>query len=262
MAFPTVQGRDGVTGPTSDATSFTVPFAAGWNANRAGDRVYCFVSVDGHPALSTATAGWVLVDQKAATTQAEGALFAYVAAADNTAVPPLVVTSDVAEQFSARMLWVRSSTGAIAHLVAKTGGSAVVTPDPAPVTNSSPDGQECLIVVSYNGDGTVEPTAAPAGYSALAVQPAGGTTGATTATAERIVTLAAGASEDPGAFTVPTIEQWNAFTVAIYETEASIGLVRAWEGGAWISKPVKVWDGSSWISKPLKFHDGSSWAAA
>lgn len=264
MTFPTIQGRDGLTSGTADATSFTVAFAAGWDTSLAGDRVYCFVSADEKPALSSATPGWILVDQRAVTTQVAGAVFVYEAAADNAAIPDLVVASDTAQQFSARMLWVRSSTGVLAHFEASTGGSAAVTPDPPAVINSTGATQDCLVVAGYNGDGTPQPSAAPSGYANLGTQAAGGANGATTSTAEKNVTLAAGAAENPGVFAFPgALDQWDAFTIAIYEVSAGAGgTIKAWDGSAWAPKPVKVWDGSNWTLKPVKFHNGSGWTDA
>ena len=37
------------------------------------------------------------------------------------------------------------------------------------------------------------------------------------------------------------------------------GLIKVWNGSAWVDKPVKVWNGSSWVAKPLKFWNGTSW---
>lgn len=40
------------------------------------------------------------------------------------------------------------------------------------------------------------------------------------------------------------------------------GQVGAWDGSAWVRKPVKVWDGSAWVTKPAKVWDGAAWALA
>lgn len=37
------------------------------------------------------------------------------------------------------------------------------------------------------------------------------------------------------------------------------GQIKAWNGSAFVAKPVKVWNGSSWAIKPLKYWNGSSW---
>lgn len=39
---------------------------------------------------------------------------------------------------------------------------------------------------------------------------------------------------------------------------AAGGLVKVWNGSAWVEKPVKVWNGSAWVQKPLKFYNGTT----
>lgn len=41
----------------------------------------------------------------------------------------------------------------------------------------------------------------------------------------------------------------------------SSGYVKAWNGSAWVEKPVKHWNGSAWAIKPLKDWNGSAWIA-
>lgn len=43
---------------------------------------------------------------------------------------------------------------------------------------------------------------------------------------------------------------------------AGTGLVKVWNGSAWVEKPAKVWNGSAWVTKPVKFWTGSAWEAA
>lgn len=37
------------------------------------------------------------------------------------------------------------------------------------------------------------------------------------------------------------------------------GLIKTWNGSAWVKKPVKVWNGSAWVKKPVKVWNGSAW---
>jgi hypothetical protein len=39
----------------------------------------------------------------------------------------------------------------------------------------------------------------------------------------------------------------------------SAGLIKVWDGTAWVAKPVKVWSGSAWVIKPLKRWSGTAW---
>ena len=43
------------------------------------------------------------------------------------------------------------------------------------------------------------------------------------------------------------------------EPPAGSGLIKVWNGSAWVEKPVKVWTGSAWVTKPLKRWTGSTW---
>lgn len=45
----------------------------------------------------------------------------------------------------------------------------------------------------------------------------------------------------------------------ILSVPAGSGLIKVWNGSAWVEKPVKVWTGSAWVTKPLKRWTGSSW---
>ena len=42
-------------------------------------------------------------------------------------------------------------------------------------------------------------------------------------------------------------------------TAAAGGLMKVWNGSAWVEKPVKVWTGSAWVAKPVKVWNGSAW---
>jgi len=72
---------------------------------------------------------------------------------------------------------------------------------------------DALWITSRSGDSTIVASAAPSGYANLQSRSAGGTTGASTNTAERNLNASA---EDPGNFT-SNFEQWVCWTLAIYE---------------------------------------------
>lgn len=268
MAFPTVQGRDRQVSPTSDSTSWAIPFPVEWGANLAGDRIYAFVSVDqegvdSDSVLSTATGGWSLLASEGQA-RVRGAIFAYDVGADNEAIPGLVVDSSSAQQFSSVALWLRSSTGMFGHFAASAEGSSANS-DPPQVTNNSGGSIDALVIATRHGDALPTPTAPPAGYANWQNQPSAATAAAGIDKAEREVALASGASENPGSWTV-TSEQWVCWTLAVYESTGAAaspaGYVKVWDGSAWALRPVKVWSGSAWTVKPLKYQNGSGWIDA
>lgn len=264
MTFPSVQGRNKQASAASDALSYTINYPSGWDTNTAGDRIYAFVSSDSNPTLSTASSGWSKLNQLNSGTQVIGAVFMYTVSADNTTIPDLVVDSTTSQQFSSVSLWVRSSTGTLAHLTLASSSGSTTNSDPALVTNSTGASVDALVIASRHGDtnvGTESPSAAPSGYSNWQSQVSSGSGGAATDTAEKQVTLANSATEDPGTWT-SVIEQWVCWTVGIYEAAASGGRPKIWNGSSWVEKPLKVWNGSSWVEKPVKVWNGSSWVLA
>lgn len=55
---------------------------------------------------------------------------------------------------------------------------------------------------------------------------------------------------------------WAAMSIALRPDPAppaSTGKIKAWNGSAWVAKPVKVWNGSAWVEKPVKRWNGSAW---
>ena len=267
MAFPSVQGRDLQVKNDADVTQWTIPFPAGWDTNLAGDRVYVFASVDQGGTstdglLSTATSGWTLLGQTPQN-QVRGAIFYHDVGADNEAIPDLVVDSSTAERFTSIALWVRSATAAFGHTSNNATGNGTNS-NPPSVSNSTGASVDALVIASRHGDSNVAATAAPSGYSNWQSQASGNTAAPSTDTAEKQVTLANGASEDPGTWTSAT-EQWVCYTLAVYESTGgggTSGYVKVWDGSAWVLKPVKVWNGSAWEIKPAKYWDGSAWVLA
>ena len=40
---------------------------------------------------------------------------------------------------------------------------------------------------------------------------------------------------------------------------ALTGLIKMWNGTAWVQRPVKVWNGTKWVTKPVKAWSGAAW---
>lgn len=51
----------------------------------------------------------------------------------------------------------------------------------------------------------------------------------------------------------------NEFFEAPTPPPGGSGLIKVWNGTAWVEKPVKVWTGSAWVTKPLKRWNGTAW---
>src|SRR5690606_36955639 len=91
-------------------------------------------------------------------------------------------------------------------------------------TNSDPPNlslgasQDALWIATRAGDSTVVATAAPTNFSNLQTQAGGGTSGASSNSAERSFT---GSSLDPGTFTSGS-EQWVCSTLAIWAAPAGL----------------------------------------
>lgn len=52
---------------------------------------------------------------------------------------------------------------------------------------------------------------------------------------------------------------WGVRMVELLGDVPAGGLMKVWNGSAWVEKPVKVWSGSAWQQKPVKFWNGSAW---
>ena len=77
-------------------------------------------------------------------------------------------------------------------------------------------------------------------------------------------TLAWGGSGavDPAAFGLlptATSNSWCARSIALRPVPTG-GLIKVWDGSAFVEKPVKVYDGAGWVEKPLKYWTGTEWA--
>ena len=52
---------------------------------------------------------------------------------------------------------------------------------------------------------------------------------------------------------------WGVRMTELLEDAPAGGLMKVWNGSAWVEKPVKVWDGAAWNIKPVKHWNGSAW---
>lgn len=216
MAAPTTVARNTGVSSTTNSTSYTsVGFGAGTRST--GERIYVFVTADGNGTLTTAVSGWNKVDQETNGTVVTQALFYYDVTDGSQAVASLVVDNTASEQYShAYIVVAPAASNTITHITPTKANGSSTNSDPASFTNNSGASQDFLVLVSRGGDSTTVATVAPTNYNNLQSQAGGGTNGASTNSAERTITVANTASENPGTFTSGN-EQWTCFTVGVYQ---------------------------------------------
>jgi hypothetical protein len=227
MAFVTIVRRATAVSSTTNSTSWS-GMTWTWTTNTAiasGDRVLwiAVVSSDGVPTLSeNGGLGWSKQGQTSDGASAvTGAIFtlettgAYAA----SAVPAFALSSSASEQYSATLYAIKADTGNALNLLLSTAASGSSTnSDPPAVTNSSGSSIDACVIATRHGDSTVQATGAPGAFVNLLTATAGGTNGASTASAENNAnTFANGGAINPAPFTSAT-EQWVSYTLAVYQT--------------------------------------------
>lgn len=231
MAFPTVVATQASQNGTTNTTTFNATLGTLQASALAGDMVFVFISADGNPTLTLSTPTgdtvWdrtgVFVGPISSTTICSGYV-AYCTIESDGVLENLRMASSVSEQYSYIAYLVRPPAGSTIGTNSANWGSSVGSS-----TNSNPGilgpvgtAGDYLVIASRHGDSTVVATAAPSGYTNLLTQAAGGTAGASTNTAIKTRTMAAGDSEDPAVFTSAS-EQWACWTVGIFEIPGSGG---------------------------------------
>lgn len=192
-----VMGRQTWASSTSDANSFTPTLPS---SIKPGELLLCVFSVDGNPTVSASD--WNKLGQGSNGTDVTQAIFWKISNGNDT----LTVTTSNNQQASAVTLRIRNASAVVFREF--FNGSS---------TNSSPSDlymsfkQSYLWIVTRSGDSTVVATAAPTNYGNLQTATAGGTSGASTNTAEYQVFTNL---QEPGNFTSNT-EQWVAATLAV-----------------------------------------------
>jgi hypothetical protein len=228
VAQPTVVRRGRAPQPnTSNASTFNVGgYTYTWTTNTAiadGEKVLWVyvIAIDGGPTLSidgSSDPGWAIEDQDAQGSVV-GAIFTLETTSAFAAgsMPSLVIASSAAEQISVNLWAFRAQSGYdLGFLLANAATGSSTNSDPPSLTNSSGASIDAVVVATRSGDSTTTPSAAPTNYGNLVNQAGAGSNAASTATADRSITIANSASENPGVFTVGS-EQWVSYTFAVYE---------------------------------------------
>lgn len=198
---PTYVSSTGFVGSTSNATSWT-PFSALdlSNCNLA----VLIVSSDGGPTLTTASSGWVKLNQTNATTTPAAVVFYKLSP---TSSETFLLASTATEQYSAVLVRVNNATN-----ISGTGLGASASANANPPSHNAGAGRNHLWIAAGSWDDIITASAAPAGYSNLTTAVAAGTAGASTAVATKFLNAQ---TEDPGAFTSAS-ETWVAYTLSIW----------------------------------------------
>lgn len=199
MVFPAVVAA--VNGETAtDNTTHTV--AAMPTGTQPGDVLLAVFTAQSTPTV-TAT-GWTKLGQQAQSTSLVAAIFWKVATGSDT----LTFTTNSAEQSTWVVIRIAGASG-IAGGTASSGNSSNGNP-PAHTAASAGD---YLWVATWSGDGTMNASSPPSGFSNVpsGVKTATGLQSASTYTA---ALASAGTSQDPGTFT-NTARAWVCWTVAV-----------------------------------------------
>jgi hypothetical protein len=215
MTFPSVVARATLVSSTSNSTSWNTSSAT--LGGSAGDLLLAIISADSNPTLTAVSnapfgADWTKLGQASSGSTVTGAVFYKVAGTATWGSPAdaLTISSSSAEQYSG--VFLRLSGSNLQLQGAASDGSSGNS-DPPDLALTDGLAHDALWIASRSGDSTAVASAAPSGYANLQTRPAGGSTGASTNTAERNLNASA---EDPGNFT-STFEQWACWTLAIYE---------------------------------------------
>jgi len=51
----------------------------------------------------------------------------------------------------------------------------------------------------------------------------------------------------------------SSYIGAYSDVSSYSGILKRWNGSAWVKEPLKYWNGVSWTTKPLKRYNGSAW---
>lgn len=237
MAFPTAVRRGSAVSATSNSTTWTPSFSFtvtnGLNtAISLNDPVrwYAFITSDGNPTLTNTDGIWSKVNQGSETGGAvTGAMFtcATTAAYSAGSFPNLVISSTASEQYSGVIYGLKAAANStIEYFTSSTfSQNSTFFTDPPSITNNTGGSIDATIVCSRQNDGAGATwSAGPTNYINLIAQLGGGASGASTATADRDLTMANTASEDPGTASSNN-DEWTSWTVAFYEVAAARSLI-------------------------------------
>jgi hypothetical protein len=236
VAFPSVVAR--ATHVSATTNSITYSTASATLNGSVGDLLIAVISADGNPTLTAASnapfgADWTKLGQASNGTIATGAVFWKFAntATWGTNADLLNISASASEQFSAVLLRLSGTNLALAG--ASANGSSTNS-DPPNLALPGGAAKDALWIATRSGDSTVVATAAPASFANLQSRAAGGTGGASTNTAERLLNASA---LDPGTFTSAS-EQWVSWTLAVHEGSA-VPLYRGAAGKAATYKGIR-----------------------
>ncbi|MGY3406093.1 hypothetical protein ACVWZV_002206 [Bradyrhizobium sp. GM5.1] len=200
---PAVMTRSTGASTAVDVTSHAITMPSGIIP---GDLLIITFSVDGIPTCSISDTSWTKLGQTSDGTNAvTQAIFWKIS---TTGSDTATVTTSASEQSTHVVL--RIAGGGTPTGTATSGNST--NSDPPSHSISVALDQQYLWVATRGGDAQVVATVAPSSYSNLQTSAAAGASGASTNTAERLITAAT--SENPGTFTSAT-EQWVAYTIGV-----------------------------------------------
>lgn len=138
-----------------------------------------------------------------------------------------------------------------------TGVSSTSAKPPSitPVTTGA-----MIVVAGIVATATAGTMSTPTGFTAGGYAGATGSTAAASLRVSYLANQTGGVAINPSGMNCSqggAGSSWNAWSAALRPFAG--GNIKAWNGSAWVAKPVKYWNGSAWVTKPLKQWNGSAW---
>ena len=194
----------------TDTTDHYVSMPATVNA---GDLLIVLFTNDGGATVTT-PGGWSLLASDANGTQVRLSVYYKIAAGTESGTTVNFVTS-ASEQAAAQVYRITNWHGTTPPEISTAATGSGTAPDPASLDPAGWDVANTLwLAVAGQDRGDQSGTTAyPASYTdGISTLSSDGNKSCRTHSARRVL---AAASEDPGAFTIPVLEQWVAFTIAV-----------------------------------------------
>lgn len=206
MTFPTVEGRAVGASAAANVTSHAITLPLSGSA--IGDLLVVAFSSDANETTAVLSgSNWLKAAEAVNGTACTGAIYTKRCQTTSEAL----VLQTTTEQTSHISWRIRGASGAVVVATAATGTNNSTDP---PSCDPARGARDFLWIATRHGDAAVCATAAPANYSSFTVSSGPGSSGATTASAERALNAA---TENPGTFTCNS-EDWVSFTIAIVPT--------------------------------------------
>lgn len=232
MAFPIVSGVQ-----TSSQTLNTTTSVVTLPANvAAGDLIVAVIGADSGASTMTWPAPWVKLKDEAVSTTARASIGYLIASGGETSVS-VTHSSERSNHIAARITGWHGTTAPEISAIA-TGNSISPNADSVAASWGSDDNLFIVTTITDDSAAAFPITAWPTSYTDNQTSNQTASSAAKVGFATRNL---AAASDDPGAFTLTTSEQWNAYTIVVRPAAAGGDIT----GTATWTQAAASWAGSA-----------------